>query len=166
MTVICSSVALGLVLTVGTGIRKAAASDAYDGSFTCESGPLSLRLPSKYPELLALGNTVRITDGRVQDYPTYKVTLREIEFQGLRIVAYVFSNDPDRYLLASVVISDSRWRLGPLWVGQPAQSALKHAGWPVPPVDGSWELSGDSESVSVAIKGASIFRVTYHCDSD
>jgi hypothetical protein len=164
ISVIYSIVVFALI--AGTGGREAAASDVYDGSFNCESGPLSLTLPSKYPELVALGKNGHVADGSVQDYGTYKATQRAIQFEGLRIVAYVFSNDPDRYLLTSVVISDSRWKLGPLWVGQLAQSALKHQGWPAPPVDGSWELSGDSQSVSVTIQGGSISRVTYNCDSD
>jgi len=164
ISAIYSIVAFALI--AGTAIREASASDVYDGSFNCDSGPLSATLPSKYPELLALGKSVRVADGAVRDYGTYKVTQRALEFEGLRIVAYVFSNDPDRYLLSSVVISDSRWKLGPLWVGQLAQSALNHEGWQAPPVDGSWELSGDSQSVSVTIKGGSISRVTYNCDAD
>ncbi len=153
-------------LGVCAEIRTAAAIDVYDGSFTCNSGPLSLHLPATYAGLLALGKIVRIADGKVQDYGTYKVIYRSIAFDGLTITAYAFSNDPKRYLLASVVVSDPSWKVAPLRVGQSAQFSLQHKGWPSPPVDGTWELAGDAASVSLAIMGGRITKLTYSCDAE
>jgi hypothetical protein len=156
--------AVGLFACVASS--TVVASGTYDGSFTCNSGPLSLHMPATYPEMLALGKLKRIADGQVQDYGAYKVTYREVEFDGLRIDAYVFSNDSKRYLLARAEISDSSWNIAPLKVGQSAQSALKHKNWPPPAFDGSWELDGDAASLLVSIKDGRIAKVTYSCDAN
>jgi hypothetical protein len=159
-----SLVAVGLLSC--TASSTVVALGTYDGSFTCDSGPLSLHLPATYPELLALGKIKQIADGQVKDYGTYKVTYRGIEFDGLSIIAYVFSNDPNRYLLARVEISDPSWNIAQIKVGQSAKSTLKHEGWSPPADEGVWELDGDTAILSVSIKNGRIVKLTYSCDAE
>jgi len=160
---------LSLALAAGGGLpaahRPTAAVDFYDGSFECYAGPLALRLPDRYPRLLSLGKLRRIVNGRAQNYRGYRTIQRTISFDGLSVIVYVFSNDPNRYVLSRLIISAHGWQqLTALRIGAPARSVLLQRDWPAAPTDGTWRMDGDSAHVTLSLAHGRITLIRYVCD--
>jgi hypothetical protein len=148
------------------GAAAAASSQVkfYDGGFECYTGPLALHLPDTYRQLLALGKVQRTRDLKAQVNRGSTTTQRALTFDGLTLTVDLFSSEPDRYLLAGAVITEPRWQISGLRVGEPAQLMLAAPGWPAPPADGSWEMQGDGSHVLVAIRHGLIATITYDCE--
>lgn len=137
----------------------------YDGSFECYAGPLALRLPDTYAQLLMLGQVRGTRDVRKQSERGLTTTLRQIEFPGLRMLVYLFSGDPDHYQVARVQIGSAGWQLSPLQVGSSVSAVSLTKRWPAPPRQGSWEIQGDSAHLLVHLVAGKIAAVDYFCDS-
>jgi hypothetical protein len=142
----------------------------YDGGFECYAGPLALRLPDTYAQLLRLGEIrsardMRTQTGRTQTGHGLATTERQIEFPGLILRVYLFSGDPDRYQLVSVQISSPAWQLSPLRVDERIDAVSLAPGWPRLPRQGSWEVQGDSAHLLVSSRAGRITAVDYLCDS-
>ena len=143
-----------------------ALSSGYDPSFSCQDGPLALKLPTTLPKIMALGAVLKSKDSPPQNYTDYKVTERWLQFQGLDISFFVFSNNSNRYLLSSVKVTSERWNISPIRVGQIAKKRLTRDGWPEVPFDGKWELGGDANTLSVSVSKGIITDFSYSCDAD
>jgi hypothetical protein len=158
---------IGAILLATTGPAAIAASAAavkfYEAGVECYAGPLALQLPDTYPQLLALGKVERTQDLRTQGNRGSTTTERAVIFEGLTLTVDVFSKEPDRYQLAKAVISDPRWQLSRLRVGEPAELMLATRGWPAPPADGTWEMQGDASHVLVAVRHGLIATIRYDC---
>lgn len=137
----------------------------YDGSFECYAGPLALRLPDTYAQLLHLGQVRGTRDVRKQSERGLTTTLRQIEFSGLRMLVYLFSGDPDHYQVARVQIGSAGWQLSPLQVGSSVSAVSLTKRWPALPHQGSWEIQGDSSHLLVHIVAGKITAIDYLCDS-
>jgi hypothetical protein len=144
---------------------QAPAVQFYDGSFECYAGPLALRLPDSYAELLRLGPVRGTRDVRVQTQRRLTTTERRIDFQGLSIDVYLFSADPGRYQVVSVRIEGSQWQLSPLRVGQMTDAVTLPRGWPGLPHQSGWEVQGDSAHLIVSVNAGHISAVDYLCDA-
>jgi hypothetical protein len=149
---------------VATAASPGPAVQFYDPGFECYAGPLALRLPDTYAQLLRLGEVRRTRDVRQQTEHGLTTTERQIEFRGLVMRVYLFSGDPDRYQLASVRIGDPVWRLSPLRAGQPIDAVSLDAAWPALPRQGSWEIQGDNAHLLVSVRAGRIAAVDYSCD--
>jgi hypothetical protein len=164
-------IATALLAPVNPAIGATASSSQvkfYDGGFECYAGPLALHLPDTYRQLLALGKVERTHDLKTQvnrgSTTTSTTTQRALIFDGLTLTVDLFSSEPDRYLLAGAVITEPRWQISGLRVGEPAQLMLAAPGWPAPPADGTWEMQGDGSHVLVAIRHRLIATITYDCE--
>jgi len=155
-----------LLATTGPAATAAAAAAAvkfYDGGFECYAGPLALHLPDTYPQVLALSKVERTRDLSTQVNRGSTTTERAVIFDGLTLTVDVFSKEPARYLLAKALISDPRWQLSRLRVGEPAELMLATRGWPAPPTNGTWEMQGDASHVLVAVRHGLIATISYDC---
>lgn len=137
----------------------------YDGSFECYAGPLALRLPDTYAQLLRLGEVRSTREVRRQSEHGLTTTERQIEFPGLTMLVYLFSADPARYQVVQVRIDSAAWQLSPLRVGQTIDAVSLGHGWPGLPRQGSWEVQGDTAQLLVRVRAGRIAAVDYFCDS-
>ncbi len=163
------SCCIPVALTVAGAAACATASGAtvkfYDGGFECYAGPLALRLPDTYAQLLQLGEVVSTRNLRTQTQHGLTTTERQIAFRGLVMRVYLFSGDPGRYQLASVRISGPAWQLSPLRVGQATNRASLGHDWPGLPDRGSWEMQGDSAHLLISVREGRIAAIDYSCES-
>ena len=136
----------------------------YDGGFECYAGPLALRLPDTYAQLLQLGQVRSTRDVRRQTQHGLTTTERQIEFRGLLLRVYLFSGDPGRYQVVSVQIDGPAWQISPLRVAESSDAVSLGHGWPPLPHEGSWEVQGDSAHLLVGVRAGRIAAVDYFCD--
>ena len=160
-----------VLLTPGAAVAANAAPAAptlqfYEGSFECYAGPLALRLPDSYPQLLRLGTVQSAEDVRAQTEHGLTTTERRIKFPGLVMTVYLFSRDPGRYQVVSVHIGSPAWRtLSPLRVGRRVDAVPLPRGWPGLPPVGTWEVQGDTARLLVTVKAGRIAAIDYVCGS-
>lgn len=147
--------------------HRAAAVDFFDAQFECYAGPLALQLPDTYAQLLELGAVRTTHDERVQqDRGGARTIERVVQFDGLAVTVYLFTADPDRYLVASVMISGPRWHLSPVHVGETAaELSAAHPDWPLAPQNGTWTMAGDESQVTVTLAHGRVRRIRYVCDA-
>jgi hypothetical protein len=85
----------------------------------CQGGKFGLDLPAKLPALLAMGPRVGEEGLETQRWEGYTTTRKRIRFHGLTADVITYSNDPDKYSLASLTITSAAWaNLAPFAVGE------------------------------------------------
>lgn len=95
----------------------------------CESGPLSVRLPKSLSELRKLGRLQREGVDWTWKVGAVTVTERHLDYGGMALVINTFSDDPKRYSLRLVDVSDPRWdHISPFKIGGSIDEARKLLG--------------------------------------
>lgn len=92
---------------------------SYVENFSCERPPYGLRLPGSARDFPKIGRIKSDVTTDHEDWEDYKTFWRSIEYDGFRLDVITFSNDADRYLVASAVLTTKKWKIaGPFRVRQ------------------------------------------------
>jgi hypothetical protein len=132
----------------------------------CQAGKFSLRLPATLPALLALGRPLGEQRLESQRWEGYTTTHKRIWFEGLSLDLITYSNDPDKYSLASLTIRSAAWaRLAPFAVGEPVDAVREKLG-DISKDD--WQLrsiyGGENDSVRFeTTRAGNVSAVIYEC---
>ena len=138
-----------------------AQAQTYTAQVSCTSGPYRLKLPQSYKALRGIGQLRRERVLKTEDTGTQ----RELRFNGLELVVVTLPDKPSRYRLSKAVVSSRNWRITPLRVGTPANTALRGL-LKDPPRDGEVEFNGEKDSIRVNLAAGRVLDVEYSCSSD
>ncbi|GAC1376570.1 MAG: hypothetical protein NVS3B3_15740 [Aquirhabdus sp.] len=131
----------------------------------CQSGKYGLRLPATLPGLLALGPRPAVKGLGTQRWKGYTTTYKRIRFDGLSMDLITYSNDPNRYSLASLTIRSTAWTmLAPFAVGESVDDIRARFG---DVAKDDWQLrsiySGENESVHFDTRAGRVSAIIYEC---
>ena len=165
-----AKVAVLLAVSAGTGSANQAgpAGDPqyFVEGLACQGGKFSLRLPAKFPELLALAPKHGEQRLETQRWEGYTTTHKRIWFDGLSMDLITYSNDPDKYSLAGLTIRSAAWaKISPFAVGEPIDAVRAKLG-DIAKDDVQLRsiYSGESESVRFETNRAgNVSAVIYEC---
>ena len=132
-------------------------------NFQCAGMKESVRLPGKLSQLRKLGKLNDEQTVHVQEWNGYKAIEKLLRFNGLYVQVITFTNDPERYNLASVHIEAQGWSVSPIRVGSPATEVLTRLGAIKPGPNATWQFVGESDSLYVEARDGKVFRVVYEC---
>lgn len=163
--VLAAALTLTLTLALTTLLPAAAQDPAQDitlPSLSCSRGPLAVQLPRHYPSLHAIGRHT-VTDLETRAVAGGSVTLRRIEYIGLRLDLQRASATPDAYEIVALEVWSRRWELGALSVGRALRAAvdgpaLRHA-----PDNGRVALRGPEAVVELQLRNGRIERAHWRC---
>jgi hypothetical protein len=133
---------------------------------TCLGGKYGLRLPATLPGLLALGPRTAVERLDTQRWEGYTTTHQRIRLDGLSMHVITYSNDPNRYSLASLTIRSAAWtRLAPFAVGESVDEIRARLG---DVAKDDWQLrsiyAGESESVHFeTTRAGRVSAIIYEC---
>jgi hypothetical protein len=140
---------------------------AYLESLHCQEGPYALVLPPTLDGLRALGKPVRERNGpsEAQAGEGYSISRKTLEFDGLVLQLIVFSNDKQRYMLASAEISSPRWSIaGPFRIGASLADTRTLLGKAAQDDEGLHaEYGGDVDSLRFEQLGGRVSKISYQC---
>ena len=135
--------------------------------FSCDSGPYALKLPKTYDELRKLGPLKSERLVRDKDLGAYRASYRELVFNGLRLSVVTYSDQPEKYQVASAEIRSPQWKIAgpfrygaalPATVGDVATKTLKGTA--------TVEFNGEEDLVRVQLKGHRVASLVYLCVPD
>lgn len=158
--------ARGLLLTtLAAGAAPAAGITQVPADwFSCRSGKYAVTLSTHYPSLHGIGRhkvfevEVRKRDGTTE-------TTRRFEYIGLKLEVLVSSADPSRYVLLTAESTSRRWNIGRLSVGEKPWRWGREKSLAQTPLEGSIELVGQGESVTLRLTDGRVDRVKYLCNA-
>lgn len=95
----------------------------------CAGGEFGLRLPTTLPELMALAPLRQEVVHGVEAGEGFTITRKTLRFDGLAIGVVTFSNDAQRYWLASAEVRSTAWQhLTPFRLRQSIEDVRKRLG--------------------------------------
>lgn len=131
----------------------------------CAGGKFGLRMPPSLPAVMALGQVMSKQILKTEQWEGYTTLHTRLQFDGMTLELIAFSNDPARYMLASIDIRSPAWaRLSPFRVGQPVKDARKLLG-PDAQEDTQFKAlyAGENESVRFETRANKVSAVIYQC---
>jgi hypothetical protein len=150
------------LLSLHAVAQSAQAMEVSARSVSCFGGAYGARLPGKLSELRQLGEVRVEQPVRVEEWDGYKAIEKRLQFDGLSVNIITFSNDPERYSLASLSVQSSRWSVSPFRVGEPPVSLFELLGVKLVST-GAWRFQGESDSLYVEVREGKVVRIAYEC---
>ena len=145
----------------------AANTSHYVDELSCSSGPYGLRLPDTYGALRRIGALKSERVVREKDFGPYKLQYRDLVFSGLRLGVVTHSDDGEKYQVTSAEITSSQWRIaGPLRAGQALPAKIGDVATKDFSRSGTFEFSGDEDTVRVRVVGRRVSALSYLCVAD
>ena len=137
---------------------------AYAPNFACRQMPLGIELPDSYPMLRKIAPIRDETVGETTNWGSYQTVIRNLRFDGLRLVVVTFTNDPYRYVLAQASVTDRRWMPdGPLRIGQTLADVQKKLSAFGISLNQTLTIGGDADTVTVRMADGRVVGLEYAC---
>lgn len=124
-----------------------------------------LNLPPTYGELRRLAPIQREDSEEFDDFGEVQAIRRWIDFGSLSLGIFMFSNDPDRYVVSDVEVTDSHWAVtGPFRVGQPACFVREQLGLDARhDEDATWRHADDTALMQFVVTDGRIAKIRVRC---
>ena len=134
---------------------------------SCDSGPYGLKLPETYDALRKLAPLKSERLVRDQDFGTYRARHRELTFNGLKLAVVTYSNDPEKYQVASAEIRSPQWKIaGPFRQGHALPAVVGDVPTKSLASGATVEFAGKEDVVRVQLRGRRVTALTYLCVPD
>lgn len=150
------------VLFIGASTALAAEESlkpAYVEWFSCDRGPLALRLGRSLNSLRGLGKVREKVEKVAPDGSEARV----LQFDGLTLRVVFPATDHANGLIESAEISNSRWSVSEIQVGSSVQNLRARVGIAAIPMNSRIKICGDADCVTFSIQKERVRRIEYAC---
>lgn len=151
------------VFVLHTAAHSAEPVDVAVSAVSCVDGAYGTRFPGSLSRLRQLGHLREERQVRVEEWDSYKAIEKRLQFDGMSVNIITFTNDPERYSLASVSVESSSWLISPWRVGDSPEPLFKLLGVKAPARNGAWRFHGESDSLYVEVRKGKVLRIGYEC---